>query len=45
MFFDDSQSKVDAANAAGVSGYLFTGIESVKYTTSERSGVLSLAWS
>lgn len=30
MFFDDSQSKVDAANAIGMKGVLYTGIDTVK---------------
>lgn len=30
IFFDDSQSKVDAAIAAGIDGHLFEGIETVR---------------
>jgi FMN phosphatase YigB (HAD superfamily) len=29
-FFDDSQSKVDTANSAGINGQLFTGVDQVK---------------
>ena len=30
IYFDDSQSKVDAAVAAGINGHLFTGVEQFK---------------
>lgn len=30
MFFDDSQSKVDAASKAGINAYLFTGVQQFK---------------